>query len=295
MRRIIGIKAPAKVNLYLDITGRRGDGYHLLETIMQSVSLYDEVTVEYSDSGTGKITVECDRADIPSDERNIAYKAARLFLERSGERNADISINIKKHIPSGAGMGGGSTDAAAVIAALSNCIRATRRELYEIAEQVGADVPFCLCGGTAVCRGIGEDINVLSPLENCAFLVVKPDFSCPTGEAYSRYDQSPLAARGGLNDFEQEMRRGVFSGMYNVFRGLYADARIEKIIERLSAGGALGAMLTGSGSAVFGVFADESAAAECAARFGELFTAVCRPCEGLLLEKICDNAERTGL
>lgn len=295
MRRIITVKAPAKVNLYLDITGRRSDGYHLLETVMQSVSLYDEVTVEYSDKGSGIITVECDHAEIPSDERNIAHKAARLFLERSGEKGADIAIKIKKRIPHGAGMGGGSTDAAAVIAALANCIKAPQRELYEIAEQVGADVPFCLFGGTAVCSGIGENLTRTEALKNCAFLVVKPDFSCPTGEAYAKYDRSPIAARGGLSSFLEELRRGEFGGMYNVFRELYADPRIEHIIEELTKGGALGAALSGSGSAVFGVFTDESAAAACAARFGGLFTAVCRPCEGLLLENISKNAERTGL
>ena len=295
MKRVINIKAPAKVNLYLDITGRRSDGYHLLETVMQSVSLYDEITVEYSDCGAGIITVECDRAEIPSDEHNIAYKAARLFLERSGKKSADIAIKIKKRIPHGAGMGGGSTDAAAVIAVLAECIKTPQRELYEIAERVGADVPFCLCGATAVCRGIGEEITKIDLLKGCVFLVVKPNFSCPTGEAYAKYDRSPLDARGGMEEFIEEMRSGVFGGMYNVFRELYADQRIEDIIEKLKSGGALGAMLSGSGSAVFGVFSDESAAANCAARFEGLFTAVCRPCEGLLLENICDFAERTGL
>ena len=284
MRRVIGIKAPAKVNLYLDITGRRSDGYHLLETVMQSVSLYDEVTVEYSEGGAGMITVECDRAEIPSDERNIAYKAARLIMQRSGGR-ADIAIKIKKRIPSGAGMAGGSTDAAAVIAGLGECVELPQSVLYEIAEQTGADVPFCLRGGTAVCRGIGEEITQAQALENCAFLVVKPQFSCPTGEAYAKYDTAPLAARGGLDGFIAQMRRGVFSGMYNVFRELYSDPRIENLIKSLEAGGALGAMLSGSGSAVFGVFPDEKAAVNCAAQFGGLFTAVCRPCEGLLLEK----------
>lgn len=294
MKRLIRIQAPAKVNLYLDITGRRADGYHLLETVMQSVSLYDEVFVEYSGGGSGRITVECDRPEIPSGESNIAYKAARLFLERSGA-DADVAIKIKKQIPSGAGMGGGSSDAAAVLAALSGCVEIPSGALYETAAQVGADVPFCLCGGTAECRGIGEQITRLTMPRDFAILAVKPEFSCPTGEAYAKYDRSPIAARGCMGEFIRDMQRGSFGGTYNVFRELYCDSRIERTIDAMKRGGALGAELSGSGSAVFGVFSDEAAARKCAGLFGDLFSAVCRPCEGLLLENICDNAERTGL
>ena len=260
--RIFKLNAYAKLNLYLDITGRRADGYHLLETVMQSVSLADEVTVVVS-AGSG-ITLSCSREDIPSDSRNTAYRAAELFLQRAGA-SGSVCIDIEKNIPSGAGMGGGSADAAAVLKALNAAFDEplSEAELLEIAAQVGADVPFCLVGGAKLCRGIGEEMSDITPAEG-AFLVVKPEFGCPTGEAYRRYDESPLEIHGGLERFSAGLPGDYAPEMYNVFQRLYADERIEQICARLTELGAKGAMLTGSGSAVFGVF--DGAEAACAAR-----------------------------
>lgn len=272
------VLANAKLNLYLDIVGTRKDGYHLLETVMQSVTLSDIVDVDIAD-GDG-IELSCDRADIPSDERNIAYKVARAYLDAAGIK-AKVRISITKRIPSGAGMGGGSADAAAVLAALDRRFDALDREaLFSVALSVGADVPFCLVGGTKLCKGIGEEISPAEPVKDCAFLVVMPDFTCPTGEAYRKYDSAPIAARNGFGGFAESLSDGSFADkMYNAFEVLYADERIEDIKARLIEAGAMGAMLTGSGAAVFGVFSDETAAARAAKSFPMNFTSVCSPTE----------------
>ena len=145
--QVIKAEANAKLNLYLDITGRRADGYHLLETVMQSITLADGVTVVVS-AGNG-ISLSCDREDVPTDSRNTAYRAAEYFMEAAGV-SGTVCIDIEKHIPSGAGMGGGSADAAAVLRALNMAYGEplTEDSLLEIAARVGADVPFCLVGGT---------------------------------------------------------------------------------------------------------------------------------------------------
>ncbi len=267
--------ANAKLNLYLDIVGTRADGYHLLETVMQSVSLSDILDIDILD-GEG-IELCCDHPDIPADEANIAYKAARLYLEVAGIR-AKIRISIQKRIPSGAGMGGGSADAAAVLAALERHFGALgEKRLYAAALSCGADVPFCLKGGTALCGGIGEEISPLGGIRDCAFLAVMPDFTCPTGEAYRRYDSAPIKAANGAKRFAESLCGSYADKMYNVFEVLYADERIAEIKKRLIAAGARGAMLTGSGAAVFGVFESGKAAQEAANLFPQYFTSVCKP------------------
>ncbi len=266
--------ANAKLNLYLDIVGTRADGYHLLQTVMQSITLSDVVEIDISD-GDG-IELSCDRADIPSDGRNIAHKAAKAYLDAAGIKAA-VRIAIQKRIPSGAGMGGGSADAAAVLAAMDKHFGAVDREkLFELALSVGADVPFCLAGGTKLCEGIGEKISDTAEVKDCAFLVVMPDFTCPTGEAYRKYDSAPIAPYGRLAEFKKSLENGSFAAeMYNSFELLYADKRIEDIKARLMAAGAQDAMLTGSGAAVFGVFKDETAARRASEEIPLYFTAVC--------------------
>lgn len=252
--RALKLRAFAKLNLYLDITGRREDGYHTLETVMQSISLGDEVTV-VTCPGDG-ITLTCSREDIPTDSRNTAYRAAELFM-RASEKHGGVLLDIEKNIPSGAGMGGGSADAAAVLRGLNHIFGEplSERQLLDIAVQVGADVPFCLAGGTKLCQGIGEQMSDFPAAEG-VFVVVRPDFSCPTVEAYRKYDRSPVPPHGGLERFRAAMPGNYAPEMYNVFQKLYADERIESICRRLAELGARGAMLTGSGSAVFGVFDD---------------------------------------
>lgn len=268
----ITLTAYAKLNLYLDITGRREDGYHLLETVMQSVSLADYVKIALKESGG--ISVGCSDPRIPANEGNICHKAARLFFEEIGGGSADIYI--EKRIPSGAGMGGGSTDAAAVLKGLNELCGGvlSGQRLHELAARVGADVPFCLYGGTKICRGIGDIISEAPPIGECAFLVVMPDFACSTAEAYRKYDSSPLPPKGALDEFISSGGE-YWRHLYNAFEELYGDPKISEITDRLRSAGALGAALTGSGAAVFGIFEDADRAAAAAKAFPTLFSAVC--------------------
>lgn len=276
MKETLSLVANAKINLYLDITGRRADGYHLLETVMQSVDLSDIVTVSLGGSG---ISAFCTNPDIPQNEKNICYKAARLFFKQTkGEQSAEI--RIEKRIPDGAGLGGGSADAAAVLLALNTLSGLPLRadELSELAAKVGADVPFCLVGGTRVCKGIGDAVEAASPLPKRFYLIVKPNFRCPTGEAYARYDSSPIAPKNGLEAFCKAGSR-YHEKLYNVFEEIYADERIFALKNALKKTGALSSSLTGSGSAVFGVYETADEAMLAAKSFPELFTAVASPVE----------------
>lgn len=270
----ITLLANAKLNLYLDITGKRGDGYHLLETVMQNVDLCDVVTIK---TGGGGIRIGCSNPEIPCDERNVCHKAARLYAEAVGGKFG-AEIYIDKRIPHGAGLGGGSADAAAVLMGLDrlfgNALGTER--LIKLAAEVGADVPFCMAGGCKLCRGIGDELFDTEPLPERSYLIVMPDFRCITKEAYARWDASPIPSRSRAEEFMRSDE--VFpERLYNVFAELYDDERIAAVIERLKSSGAEGAGLTGSGAAIFGVFADSDKAAEAARGFPNFFTAVCKP------------------
>lgn len=270
------LNANAKVNLYLDIAGIRADGYHLLETVMQSVDLCDVVTVSL---GGECIRVECSNPEIPNGDGNICYKAAERFARAFG-KPLSVGIRVEKRIPHGAGMGGGSADAAAVLFALNTMCGNPflYADLVRLGAEVGADVPFCLRGGTQLCRGIGDELTEIEPFPERVFLVVKPDFACDTRGGYARYDEAPIPERGEIGGFVKS-GEGFPKMMYNVFQTVYNDERIERIIGRLNDSGAEGAILTGSGSAVFGVFPDEQSARNAAREFPKYFTAVCRPAQ----------------
>lgn len=270
----ITIAAHAKLNLYLDIVGKRADGYHLLETVLQSVDLCDIVEVSAAREG---ISVSCSNPEIPTGERNICHKAAKRFAERVGG-NFGAEIHIEKRIPDGAGLGGGSADAAAVLCALNelNGLPMRSDELLQLAAEIGADVPFCLTGGLAVCRGIGELIEPLKPLPERFYLIVKPNFRCPTQEAYKLYDNAPVPAKNALEAFCNAGSRYP-EQLYNVFEEIYGNLEISSIKAKLRETGALGSLLTGSGSAVFGVYETAQGAASAARAFPEMFTAVAKP------------------
>ena len=253
------MSAYAKVNLFLDITGRLDNGYHTLNTVMQQVELCDRVTVRVRD-GNG-IAVSCDVEGIPCDKRNIAFRAAEAFLEKTG-LEAEILIDIEKRIPVMAGLGGSSTDGAAVLAALNRLYddALSGEELEKLGAELGADVPFCVRGGAAVCRGIGDDMRSVKGLDdNCFIVIVKPDFECDTAEGYRLYDREPVAEKVDFDEFLKALESGTAETgkrLYNVFERIYRDERIEQIKAELVKAGALGACLTGSGSAVFGIFND---------------------------------------
>ncbi|MBQ8903019.1 MAG: 4-(cytidine 5'-diphospho)-2-C-methyl-D-erythritol kinase [Oscillospiraceae bacterium] len=273
------IKAYAKVNLFLDITGRLENGYHTLNTVMQQIDLYDDITVDISE-GNG-IFIECDNPAVPCNEKNIVHKAAEAFLSETGHK-ARVEIRIKKRIPLEAGMGGSSTDGAAVLKALNEIYGypLSTERLCSIGAKLGADVPFCITGGTAVCKGIGEIMTPADCLKDYVFLIVKPDFSCSTPAGYKAYDENPVPEKENFNGFVESLSMGAekwADKMYNVFEKLYDDDRIAAITQTMRNNGALGSVLTGSGSAVFGVFKDNETASEALKNIDSSFKFIARP------------------
>ncbi len=253
------IKAPAKLNLFLDIVGRREDGYHYVDMVMQSVTIYDEVTVSVSD-GDKDITVECTDPAIPCGAGNIAYKAVERFYAAIGKSVPQVKVHIRKNIPSQAGMAGGSTDAAAVLNALNVLTGAglSAEELEKISAPIGADVPFCIRGGTVRAAGIGTDLERLAPLADCVFVVVKPDVNVSTGMAYRRSDEIGYGSTADISPILESIRTGnaelTARSLYNKFEDVLRLPEIEHIKNLLIECGAMGAAMTGSGSAVFGIF-----------------------------------------
>lgn len=274
----ISLNANAKLNLYLDITGTRYDGYHLLETVMQSIDLCDIVTIKLDNAD--KITVGCSDPHIPENEQNICYKAAMFFFTAAGIP-PKANIYIDKRIPCEAGLGGGSADAAAVLKGLNTMFDCplSPQELATTAAIVGADVPFCLCGGVKICLGIGEEMCDLQPLPERRYLIVKPHFGFDTKSAYKMFDLSPIPRKNALGDFIKS-GEDFPKEVYNVFQKLYDDERINSIVRGLLEEGAQGTCLTGSGSAVFGIFPDDFTAEKAARRFPSCFTVVAKAVSG---------------
>ncbi|WP_066686002.1 4-(cytidine 5'-diphospho)-2-C-methyl-D-erythritol kinase [Christensenella intestinihominis] len=248
------LKAFAKLNLSLAITGRRADGMHELDMLMQNISLADELEIIPADD----ISLQCE--GIPADERNTAIQAARLFFDTAGIRGG-ARMTLKKNIPAQAGLGGGSSDAGAVLAALNMIYdaRLSRREMGQLAVRIGADVPFFLRGGCARARGIGE---ILTPIRNnCGFsyLLVKPEEGVMTGPAYAKYHALPAVTpdiEAAAAALEEGNRAGYFRAAGNSLlpAGIALCPRVDTILKECMDCGAEFAMMTGSGSCVFAVF-----------------------------------------
>lgn len=263
MERVTRELAFAKLNLTLDVREKRPDGYHNMEMVMQSVSLYDVVDITISDEREKKIEVASNRDDLPTDLHNLAGKAANAFLEYTGRRGIGVSVYITKRIPDKAGMAGGSSDAAAVIRALARLLdtRMTDEEMYRLCLAVGSDVPFCLRGGTVLARGRGEILTDLPPMPECDIVLVKPDFSVSTPALFAALDNTPVADRPDTAGAVEALRRGdlkaLCGNMVNVFENALPESgrrTVEDIRSALLDAGALGAAMTGTGSVVFGVF-----------------------------------------
>ena len=263
--RSITVPAYAKLNLTLDILGKRDDGYHEMQMVMQTVSLHDDVTVTLTD-GKG-ITCRVDGAALPCDERNLAVKAARAFCEAM-DYGGGIDIALIKRIPSEAGMAGGSADAAAVLRTLRELVSPTLTDerLEQISASVGSDVPFCIRGGTQLAEGRGEKLTVLKPAPRFFVAVCKPDFPISTPALFARVDGVALSDRPDTDAMLSAIEYGNADALYenvsNVFEQALPEAqraRIEEIKRTLAENGALCAAMTGSGSAVFGLFREEDA------------------------------------
>ena len=278
-------KAYAKLNISLDVGKRREDGFHEMTMVMQSISLADAVTVTLND--TGKVRARTSLPFIPGDERNLAVKAALCYLEAIGRQGQGALIEIQKAVPVGAGMGGGSSDAAAVLRAMNALFghALSTSELEQLSCSVGSDVAFCVAGGTALATGRGEKLETLPALPDCAFVVCKPEFSISTPELFRKLDQMPLRRHPDTAGLTAAIREGqlgqVCRRMYNVFEDV-DDRRMRTVADiksRLLDAGALGAVMTGTGSAVFGVFAPgqalEGVCAPLRREYGFCESAVC--------------------
>ena len=258
--------APAKLNLSLDVLGKNPDGYHDLRMVMQSVDFGDEIDIELDPSG--RFSIVPGQRFLPSDDRNLALRAAKLFLDGTG---LGASIRVEKRIPVCAGMGGGSSDAAAVLRALNRLTDAgkTTEELCSLALRIGSDVPYCVVGGTVLAEGRGEILTELPPLPDCAVVVCKPPFAISTPELFGRIDQRKSRLHPDTAGLTNALGNGDLAGaarrIFNVFEDVLdrRQGEVAVIKRELLEKGALGAAMTGTGSAVFGVF-DSDAQAESA-------------------------------
>lgn len=268
--------APGKLNLTLDVLGRRPDGYHGLEMVMISVSLYDSLTLEL---GTGEPwAVTCDRPEIPEGPDNLCWRAAKAYFDAAGMDPGGLRIRVKKHIPAQAGMAGGSSDAAAVLRALNGHYgRFSDEALREIGLTVGSDVPYCLFGGVALARGRGEELTRLPDLPGeLYFVLAKPEFSVSTPELFREIDRAVVTARPDTEAMVSAIRRkdrnAIGANLQNAFEPLVAARYpvVEELRHVLLAHGAIGARLTGTGSVVYGVFCSKFRAFSAALEMEEL-------------------------
>jgi 4-diphosphocytidyl-2-C-methyl-D-erythritol kinase len=275
--RIIREPAPAKINLTLDVLSKRSDGYHELESIMQSVSLADEVVLEIGTQKPWELL--CDRNDIPCDRRNLAWKAAEIFCQELSWDPMGLSIIIHKRIPMEAGLGGGSSDAAAVLRALNRCVPnpLSITELADMGGKVGSDVPFCVLGGTAFCQGRGERLTPINCTSKFTYLLCKPPLAFSTPKLFAKLDASEIHSRPEHRLMIDALSRNdpVAAGKHlcNVFEAAVLEdySLIGQIKSILTANGATGAQMTGSGSVVIGVFATENDANTALAAMKEQF------------------------
>ena len=259
--------AYAKLNLTLDVLGKREDGYHDLQSVMQTVSVRDDIEI---DVDTGKPwCLKCDKEDIPCDERNLAWKAAKVYCDALKKDPNGLEIRITKRIPSQAGMGGGSADAAAVLRALNDYYNnpLSILALAELGAQVGSDVPFCVVGGTCMCEGRGEKLRKLPDLPDCIFVVVKPDFSVSTPVLYNKLDEVSIPKHPDNRAMESALLAGdlerIAQNVFNVFDPVVTEDHLElNYIKSLCHQyGAMTYQMTGSGSAVFAMVSEFEVAA----------------------------------
>ena len=263
-------QAYAKLNLTLDILGKRSDGYHEMNMVMQSIDLSDTVSVSEQDNSD--LTLSCSVPYLPCDESNIAAKAVRRFFEAQGTPCPGLAIHIDKHIPTCAGMAGGSSDGAAVLRVLRQMYAPDmpQERLEEIGALVGSDGPYCVRSSTALAQGRGEILTDLPALPDCYFVVCKPSFPISTPELFAQVRIKKLRChpdtRGMLRALEEQDLEAVARRVYNVFEDILPRKyeRVFEIKRKLLDLGAMTASMTGSGPTVFGIFHDENRAKEAA-------------------------------
>lgn len=257
MERCITLKAPAKVNLFLNVVGKREDGYHEIETIFQAITLFD--TISLLDSTDGQIRVECSDPSLPQDSRNLVYRAARAVLDYT-QLSRGVMIKIEKKIPVACGLGGGSSDATTTLVGLNKFwnLGLSRDELVRIARGLGADVPFFIFGGTALGRGVGDELIPLKtpPIH---LVLITPKIFIPTTQVYKdlkfRLTKEPLDINIIINCVEKRNLSGLAGHLYNTLEevSLKNYPYLSQLKERLILVGALGSLMSGSGPAIFGL------------------------------------------
>lgn len=264
----VRIEVPAKINLYLDILKRRADGYHEVEMLMQTVSLSDVVTIRKT--GDCGINLNCTSEVTDRPQDNTAYIAAGKFFAHTKIENSGINISLQKKIPQGAGLAGGSADAAAVLIGLDRLFNTglPKSELTKIGEQIGADVPFCIYGGTMLATGTGTILKPLPAIPKCWMVIVKPSFSVSTKSAYEASDRCAAMPRFQTasrltSAIKAEDLRGIAKNLYNRFESVLNIEEVSEIKEMLKKNGALNSCMTGTGSAVYGIFDDAEKAQIC--------------------------------
>lgn len=258
------IKANAKINLSLDVTGKRSDGYHSVRMIMQAIDLHDTVTVSLSGKG---ISIESDSRMIPLDGRNLACKAAELFLREFGI-DCGVKIRIAKKIPIAAGLAGGSTDAAAVLSGLNRLLAAglDTKRLCELGSRLGADVPFCISGGTMLAEGIGDVLTRLPGFSGVNLIIVRPRINVSTQWVYGNFKPDVTAGHPDtgllLKAVESRDIKALAANMVNVLETVTINefAEIGQIKNKLVELGSVGSLMSGSGPSVFGIFLDRHSA-----------------------------------
>ena len=281
----VTVIAPGKINLTLDIVGTREDGYHLLESIFQAVGICDLVTAKKK--WGKKITLDAPGCNCPV-EKNTAYQAAVAFMNYTGIKRG-VHLTVTKHIPQQAGMGGGSADAAGVLVALNKLFKTnlTTQQLCEIGLNVGADVPFCVMGGTAYVTGIGEQLRPLPPLPDCYIVVAQPSEGISTKEAYAAVDNAEILARpdnaAAIKALEAGDLAGVCKQAVNVFESATQLEGVKDIRNRMEAFNPLCSQMTGSGSCVFAIFENAKNAISCLEDLQKDYPSafICHPCGGV--------------
>jgi 4-diphosphocytidyl-2-C-methyl-D-erythritol kinase len=261
------VKAYAKINLSLDVVGKRKDGYHLLKMIMQNIDLYDVLKIDEIRTG---IQVCSNNRYIPCDKRNLVYKAAKLFIDKYNIKNG-ISINIDKNIPVSAGLAGGSADAAAVLKAMRNIYtpEVSNDELSELGLNIGADVPYCITGGTALCEGIGEKVIPLMPFRNHILILIKPPFGVSTAEVYKDLDISKIKRHPNTEILIDAVNKSKLEMLSKNMKNVLENVTLKKypILRKIKIDlinfGAVGSLMSGSGPSIFAFFDDMLKAQKC--------------------------------
>lgn len=276
----VKVAAPAKINLTLDVIGRLPNGYHTVEMVMQTIDLTDVITVAPAD----RLSLTIENAALAADDSNTAWKAVELYSAAVGIQ-PHFAVTVQKNIPMQAGLAGGSADAAGVLVACNalcdTCLSVDA--LCEIGAKIGADVPFCIRGGTVLATGIGTDLKTLPMLPPCYIVVAKPPCNVSTAAAYAAIDRLPYPTATHTADMCGALAARDITAVGNAMHNRFAEAlpieQVQRLLEIITQNDALGACMTGSGSAVIGVFADARLAAACAAAlqpYSETVS-VCRP------------------